>query len=53
MNLTSTQQKEKDNIIEELNRMGYHDTEGKTLKELTTRLAVLQIQVDNDNNAWF
>ncbi len=44
---------ERDYIIEDLNALGYYDTDGKTLKELSTKLALHQIKAENPINSWF
>jgi hypothetical protein len=53
MNLISTSDQVRQNIIQELNRMGYYETDDKTIKELTYLLAVMQIQIENADNHWF
>jgi hypothetical protein len=41
------------NIAEELHKIGYKETEGKTTRELSTKLAVLRVKVESPENRWF
>ncbi len=42
-----------EHVIDELNALGYYDTAGKSLKELSTRLALHQIKAESSHNTWF
>ncbi|WP_163526644.1 hypothetical protein [Halobacillus ihumii] len=43
-------------IIEQLNKLGFNDTEGLTYDELKRKLAVaraLEVDLNSDDNKWF
>ncbi|MCJ8008099.1 hypothetical protein ACFFF5_17900 [Lederbergia wuyishanensis] len=43
-------------IIEQLHRLGYYDTAGKSRRELVSQLAILratEVNVENQENEWF
>lgn len=51
--MPSLEEIERQDIIYHLNKLGYHDTGDKSLKELSAKLALLQIRAESPHSSWF